>query len=256
MAFLNSTHGTTAGLLSATQTLKSTCDVSLLGTFTENHDLPRFASQTQDMALAKNALALTLLWDGIPIVYAGQEQHYNGLVDPANREATWLAGYDKQSELYKLTAAVNKVRNRALALDDNYATYNIWPIYNDTNTIALRKGFDDKQIISVFTNWGSSSTPSTLHLASTGWTPGTQVVEALSCDKATVGGDGILAVPMEGGLPRIYFSLSAVGGSGICAAKRTPNASSSERKMSCAAPGKIRKVVAVAGAVVAAAGTI
>jgi alpha-amylase len=41
-------------------------DTSVLGTFAENHDLPRFASIVPDMALAKNAIAFTILADGIP----------------------------------------------------------------------------------------------------------------------------------------------------------------------------------------------
>jgi alpha-amylase len=41
-------------------------DTSVLGTFAENHDLPRFASLVDDMALAKNAIAFTILADGIP----------------------------------------------------------------------------------------------------------------------------------------------------------------------------------------------
>lgn len=217
MAFLNSTSGSTAPLLSTLQTLKATCkDISVLGTFTENHDLPRFASQTPDLALAKNALALTILWDGIPIVYAGQEQHYAGAADPANREATWLAKYSRQSELYKLVAAVNQVRNHALYIDPNYLTYNIWAVYNDSSTVALRKGYDGKQIMSIFTNKGSASSAWTLNLSNTGWSAGTSVFDVLTCDRLAVSDNGSLSVPMQEGLPRVLFSTSAVGGSGIC----------------------------------------
>lgn len=38
-----------------------------LGTFAENHDVPRFASYNQDMAIAKNAMTFVLLNDGIPL---------------------------------------------------------------------------------------------------------------------------------------------------------------------------------------------
>lgn len=41
-------------------------DTLTLGSFVENHDMPRFASQTDDMALAKNAMTYILLNDGIP----------------------------------------------------------------------------------------------------------------------------------------------------------------------------------------------
>ena len=48
--------------------MKSDClDTTLLGSFMENHDNPRFPSLTSDLSLAKNAIAFTILQDGIPI---------------------------------------------------------------------------------------------------------------------------------------------------------------------------------------------
>lgn len=63
--------------------------------------------------------------DGIPIIYAGQEQHYSGGSDPANREATWLSGYDTSSELYTFIAVSNAIRNHAINVDDGYVTYKV-----------------------------------------------------------------------------------------------------------------------------------
>lgn len=42
-------------------------DTSVLAPFIENHDMPRFASYNSDMALAKNAMAYTMVTDGIPL---------------------------------------------------------------------------------------------------------------------------------------------------------------------------------------------
>ncbi|KAI9738575.1 MAG: hypothetical protein M1834_008079 [Cirrosporium novae-zelandiae] len=42
-------------------------DTTLMAPFSENHDQPRFASYTDDMVLAKNIIAFTMLSDGIPI---------------------------------------------------------------------------------------------------------------------------------------------------------------------------------------------
>ena len=67
-------------------------DSTLMGTFLENHDNPRFPAGTQDMSLVKNALAFTTLGDGIPVIYQGQEQHFSGGDDPGCREALWLSG--------------------------------------------------------------------------------------------------------------------------------------------------------------------
>lgn len=41
-------------------------DTALMASFIENHDMPRFASYNGDMALAKNAMAYTIVTDGIP----------------------------------------------------------------------------------------------------------------------------------------------------------------------------------------------
>lgn len=191
-------------------------DTSVLGVFTESHDVPRIASWTSDLSLAKNALVFTVIWDGIPIVYAGQEQHYSGYADPANREATWLSGYDQSSELYKTTTAMNAVRNRVISVDSGYTTYGIKAIYHDTHTAAFRKGNDGNQIVSVITNNGEGSSSSTLSLEQTGWDAGTDVVEILTCKKSSVGLDGKLSVPMEKGLPRVYVAEAVTDGSKIC----------------------------------------
>lgn len=80
---------------------------------------------TDDISLAKNAAAFTIMDDGIPIIYAGQEQHYSGNSDPANREAVWLSGYNKDSKLYKLIAATNAIRNHAINHNDKYLDYKV-----------------------------------------------------------------------------------------------------------------------------------
>lgn len=80
---------------------------------------------TSDMSLAKNAAAFTIVSDGIPIIYAGQEQHYSGGSDPANREAVWLSGYNTDSELYKLITKANAVRSQAISQSTGYITYKV-----------------------------------------------------------------------------------------------------------------------------------
>lgn len=49
------------------QARESCNDTFVMGSFIENHDMPRFASQNSDMALAKNAMAYIILNDGIPL---------------------------------------------------------------------------------------------------------------------------------------------------------------------------------------------
>ncbi|GME28447.1 hypothetical protein GTA08_BOTSDO06744 [Neofusicoccum parvum] len=212
-----STSGSISDLVNMINTLKSGCkDTTLLGSFSENHDITRFAAITSDFSQAKNVIAFNILADGIPIIYEGQEQHYSGAEDPDNREAVWLSGYNTGAELYKFTASVNQIRNQAISKDADYLTYQNWVIYSDTTTIAMRKGFDGYQIITVLSNKGANGDAYTLNLSNTGWTSGTQVVEILTCSTVTVTSSNTVTVPMSNGLPRIYFPRTQLTGSGIC----------------------------------------
>nr|BAD06002.1 alpha-amylase [Aspergillus awamori] len=212
-----STSGSMDDLYNMINTVKSDCpDSTLLGTFVENHDNPRFASYTNDIALAKNVAAFIILNDGIPIIYAGQEQHYAGGNDPANREATWLSGYPTDSELYKLIASANAIRNYAISKDTGFVTYKNWPIYKDDTTIAMRKGTDGSQIVTILSNKGASGDSYTLSLSGAGYTAGQQLTEVIGCTTVTVGSDGNVPVPMAGGLPRVLYPTEKLAGSKIC----------------------------------------
>lgn len=79
-------------------------------------------SYTGDYSQAKNVISYLFISDGIPIIYSGQEQHYSGASDPANREALWLSGYSTTAELYKWIATTNKIRKLAVSADSSYIT--------------------------------------------------------------------------------------------------------------------------------------
>lgn len=178
--------------------------------------MPRFASKTGDLSQAQNVIAYTILADGIPFIYAGQEHQYIGGADPTNREATWLAGYNTSAPLYQLTARLNQVRNTAIYQDANYVTYKNWPIYNDASTIAMRKGLDGHQIVTVLNNRGQGGDAFTLYLPNHGWAVGTQVLEVLGCTTATVDGNGYIPIRMGQGLPKVLYPVSKTAGTGIC----------------------------------------
>jgi alpha-amylase len=76
---------------------------------------------------------------------------------PNDREALWLSGYSTTSELYTWVSQMNQIRNQAIYKDAGYLLYKAYPIYSDDTTIALRKGDDASQIISVYTNQGSGA---------------------------------------------------------------------------------------------------
>jgi len=57
--------------------------------FIDNHDVARFMWNFNDLPAMKNALFYLMTMDGIPCIYYGTEQGYNGGNDPANREDMW-----------------------------------------------------------------------------------------------------------------------------------------------------------------------
>ncbi|KAJ5317172.1 hypothetical protein PENANT_c029G08306 [Penicillium antarcticum] len=212
-----STSGSMSDLYDMINTVKSTCaDSTLLGNFVENHDNPRFASYTDDMSLAKNAAAFTIMADGIPIIYAGQEQHYKGGNDPHNREATWLSKYNTDSELYKLIAKANAIRNQAIYKSDQYTTYKNYPIYKDDITLAMRKGYSGSQTITILSNLGESGSSYTLSLPDTGFQPGDKLMEIITCTSVTVDSSGKVPVSMTKGQPRILYPASLIQGASLC----------------------------------------
>lgn len=86
-------------------------DVSILGLFSENHDQPRFLSITNDLSLYKNVLMYTILGEGIPIIYYGSEQMFNGAGDPNNRESLWPRG-DPNSTMFSYIQNLTSYRKQ------------------------------------------------------------------------------------------------------------------------------------------------
>lgn len=214
-----SSSGSISNLVNGINQMKSTCsDTTLLGPFLENHDNPRFASYTSDYSLAKAAIAFTILSDGSPIVYYGQEQHFSGGSVPYDREALWLSGYDTTATLYGWIASLNQIRAQAIYKDSSFVTYKANPVYSDANTIVMRKGSTGYQIISVLSNLGASGTTYSLALSpsATGFTANQALIEVMSCTAYTTDSSGYLAVAMTAGLPRIFYPKAQLVGSGIC----------------------------------------
>jgi alpha-amylase len=167
------------------------------------------------MALAKNVVALTLLADGVPIIYQGQEQHEIGLVDKTtNRAPLWEAGYDTESVLYLHIRTLNAIRHHAVRTSYNYTTFHHYAIYNEAGTIALRKGNDGSQVVTVLTNDGENGKAHDLALTGHGFNA--SVTEIFSCEEYTVGDDGVISLPMEAGEPKVLYPTDLLYGSGLC----------------------------------------
>ncbi|KAL2178652.1 glycoside hydrolase family 13 protein [Thermothelomyces heterothallicus CBS 202.75] len=213
-----STSGSISELVSGLDNLQNTArDLSLYGSFLENHDVERFPSFTKDKALAKNAIAFTMLKDGIPIIYQGQEQYYAGSGTPSNREALWTSGYSTSSEFYQWITKLNQIRARAMAQDKDYLSYKSKSIYSDSHTVAMRKGNAGYQVVSIFTNVGASSSASvTLASSATGLEANQGLVDVLSCTVYTTDSNGGLTVTLADGLPRVLYPKTRLAGSDLC----------------------------------------
>lgn len=193
--------------------MSRTCvDTSLLGSFSENHDNPRFPSKNEDIALAKNVITFTMLTDGIPIIYQGQEQHYRSLGgedNPYNREALWLSGYDRNHELYKLITLLNRVRKHAMREDSTFLTTRAKVVHKSVQTIAIEKG----RLLLVLSNGGSQSAKYVRSFRSR-FPIGSRVTDILTCQTQMVGQNGSLDVTLEAGRPKVYYS--STGKEGLC----------------------------------------
>ncbi|ODH52442.1 hypothetical protein GX48_01505 [Paracoccidioides brasiliensis] len=212
------TAGNITALNDELSTVKTVCrDTSALVTFSENHDLPRFPSYVQDLSLAKNVLTFTILSDGIPSYYQGQELHFSGSDTPANREALWLSQYNTEHTLYQLTSILNKFRSHVILTDSGYLTSSSYPIYRDGSSMAIHKGTNGRHVIVVYSTQGENGGDYILNLGIS-YTPGLIVTEILSCKNYSIGWPGSLGVEMTKGLPMVFYPAHLMAGSGLCGA--------------------------------------
>ncbi|MBI5485748.1 MAG: alpha-amylase [Deltaproteobacteria bacterium] len=87
----------------------------LLVNFLDNHDVGRFRYLWNDARVHHNALFLLLTEDGIPCIYYGTEQGFDGGNDPANRED--MAGhFDTAHPTFRTIQALIRLRKQYLPL--------------------------------------------------------------------------------------------------------------------------------------------
>jgi alpha-amylase len=78
--------------------------------FIDNHDVARFQWQQEDDTALRMALVHLFTREGLPVLYYGTEQGFDGGNDPANREALWWSGYDRDHPLYRWISALTTIR--------------------------------------------------------------------------------------------------------------------------------------------------
>ncbi|CAG7971313.1 unnamed protein product [Penicillium salamii] len=231
----NTTNGDLNRVVQSIDHTRESCqDIVSLGTFTSNQDVPRFGSYTSDISLARNILTTSMLADGIPILYYGEEQHLTGGFNPVNRESLWLTKYSMNStSLPSLVQSLNRIRSYASSDGESatvapksgkdYLSYLTLPIYNSTHILAMRKGFAGNQVVSVVSNLGAkpakkATTKITLGSDGTGFSSKQNVTEILSCKTFVTDSKGNLDVDLSSdGGPRVYYPSESLNRStSIC----------------------------------------
>ncbi len=89
--------------------------IRTLVNFIDNHDVPRFLFQS-DQAALELALAFIMTAQGIPCIYYGTEQGFDGGNDPANREDMWRSGFDTGTPGFRWIQRLGAIRNAYPAL--------------------------------------------------------------------------------------------------------------------------------------------
>lgn len=85
--------------------------VNALVNFIDNHDVARFLFEFENHDGLRAALFYLLTMDGIPCIYYGTEQNFDGGNDPANRENMWLnEGFDTSGETFRHTQRLIELR--------------------------------------------------------------------------------------------------------------------------------------------------
>ena len=104
-----------------------------------------------------------------------------------------------------------------------YLTYMSQPILSTTNTLALKKGLNGTQAITIINSDGASgkSRNITLGSTSTGFAAGDVLTDVVSCQNTTVDSNGDLEVTIQNGLPNVFYPAKLLVGSTICVNGKT-----------------------------------
>ncbi len=197
----------------------------MLVNFLDNHDIPRFLFVDDgsedlpclpdgetcdsarydcncDTATLRAALALLLTMDGIPCLYYGTEQNFNGGNDPANREDLWNSGFDTSGATFHWIQKLIGLRKHYTPLRRGEMQV-MWSTEHtgeetDAGIFAFERSYDGETVLVVL-NAHKTKTGSTNALDSGGgemsvsFTPGTKLIDEMDGSaEFSVDADGTL----------------------------------------------------------------
>lgn len=182
--------------------------------FIDNHDVARFMFNLRDrdqdtrLALLHNAILFINSVQGVPCLYYGTEQAFEGGNDPANRERLWDTGFDTTNDTFRWTKRTIALRKAYPALRRG-ETRVVWSTANtgdesDAGIFAFERfGADSggSYVLMVFnSNQEHASTPAFEGETMTVSAPaGTVLVDAIAGSGSTyvVGPDQTVDISVE-----------------------------------------------------------
>lgn len=189
-----------------------------LVTFLDNHDDARFLSfgiANQDEAKLRTALGWLLTSRGVPAIYYGTEQEFDGGGDPYNREDMWDGqwdfgpsdgdNFDLVHPLFRYTAKLLQVRRRHAALRRGETIERYVEGGGPGLYLYERRSDDDTVLVAV----NNANAPIERPGTGTPWPAGAGLVDAIGGERDTTGTGGTitLRVPARGVL--VIESLAA-----------------------------------------------
>lgn len=184
---------------------------SRLITFVDNHDVARFMN-TANNDTNKLHLALSWLYSsrGIPCLYYGTEQNFNGSGDPVNREDMFHGTYnwsgpaggrdnfDMTERTFRLVAKLNNLRRLYPSLRRG-THINLWNSSGGPGLFAYGRNLNGEEILIAF---NTASGNQTLGARPTPYPAGTVMVNLLDTNETvttTSGSDRFPSITIPGG---------------------------------------------------------
>jgi glycosidase len=187
----------------------------LLINFIDNHDIPRFLYNNPSIDALHNALVYLLTIDGIPCIYYGTEQQFEGGNDPFNREDLWPSGYDTENETFKHIKHLISLRKQLAPLrrGDMQIRWSTTRTGDeeDAGIFAFERTYEGETVLVVLNVHDDNASQTSFQGSSmqTSFSQGTVLAnvfedEDSANDQVTVGADGKLNVEIQPRGGKIY----------------------------------------------------
>ncbi|KAK9237362.1 alpha-amylase [Lipomyces kononenkoae] len=183
-------------------------DAHALTNFLDNQDQPRFASYLgdghgDDVVRDENAATFLFFVTGIPVIYYGFEQRFDGGYDPINRETMWTSGYNTSAPLYNYLGRLNAIRKYAASIAGKEVFYSEDTVFlsSGVSHMAMQRG----PLVIVLTNVGQHIADTDYAVNDSQFSAGDSLTDLVSCDEVKVRTNGGFTSPSNGGKPRIWI---------------------------------------------------